>query len=125
MIPDAPPALAVLLQRKEFLNIAQNGKKWVTPGLIVQMGPARKTDDFPPLRYGLTASSKIGNAVIRNRARRRMRALAQEILPLHAKPGHDYVLIARVTTVSRPFKDIRQDFMLALWKLKEGHGQTK
>lgn len=68
------------------------------------------------VRYGLTASGKIGNAVKRNKARRRMRALAVEILP-QAKSGHDYVLIARVTTGTRKFEDLRQDLMTALKKL--------
>ncbi len=51
-----------------------------------------------PIRYGLTASRKVGNAVTRNRARRRLRVLAHDILPRHAAPGYDYVLIARAAT---------------------------
>ncbi|NTU76644.1 MAG: ribonuclease P protein component, partial [Alphaproteobacteria bacterium] len=56
-------------------------------------------------------------AVERNRARRRLRALAQEILALHAKKEHDYVLIARPATVTRPFTDLRRDLETALKKM--------
>ena len=68
-------------------------------------------------RYGLTASGKVGPAVVRNRARRRLRALVMEILPRHAAFGRDYVVIARATTMSRDFTDLRQDLVTALKKL--------
>jgi ribonuclease P protein component len=110
-------SLTVLRRRAEFVALAKEGKKWVTPGLIVQAGTTPKTETGSAIRYGLTASSKIGNAVIRNRARRRMRALANEILPLHAEAGRDYVLIARATTPSRDFAELRQDLTTALHKL--------
>ena len=78
---------------------------------------ARRSDDVPSVRYGLTASSKIGGAVVRNKARRRLRALATSILPLHAAQGRDYVLIARAQTPGRGFEDLRQDLIAALKKL--------
>jgi ribonuclease P protein component len=114
-------SLTVLRRRAEFLALAKEGRKWVTPGLIVQAGPTPKTETASAIRYGLTASSKIGNAVKRNRARRRMRALANEILPIHAVTGHDYVLIARAVTPARPFADLRQDLVTALRKLEVWH----
>lgn len=98
--------------------MAQTGKKWVAPGLILQLGAA-KTD--PSLRYGLTATTKIGNAVVRNRARRRLRALAFELLPAHASPQHDYVLIARATTITRDYGELRKDLTTALKKLGVWH----
>lgn len=112
-------SLHVLRQRKEFLAVAAQGKKWVSPGVIVQLSAPGASPSV--IRYGLTASSKIGNAVKRNRARRRLRALACEILPLHAAPGHDYVLIARAATIKRPFADLRADLMSALKKLEAWH----
>jgi ribonuclease P protein component len=113
---DAPKPLTVLRKRDEFLALAKLGKKWVAPGLILQTGAVR-TNEMPGIRYGLTASGKIGPAVIRNRAKRRLRALAVEILPPHAETGRDYVLIARAATVTRDFADLRQDLTTALQKL--------
>lgn len=95
--------------------MAQTGRKWVAPGLILQTGEAEKSGSTQ-LRYGLTASRKIGNAVTRNRARRRLRTLAQEVLPLHAAPN-DYVLIARATSPTRDFDALRKDLLTALQKL--------
>lgn len=66
------------------------------------------------LRIGFTASKKIGNAVARNRAKRRLRAAAQELLPLLGRERHDYVLVARGTTVARPFADLLSDITTAL-----------
>ncbi len=110
--------LSVLRRRAEFLAVAGSGKKWVTPGLIIQMGLPRKAEDkiVSGVRYGLTASSKIGNAVVRNRARRRLRALATELLP-NTSPDRDYVLIARNVTATRDFAVLRQDLLTALKKL--------
>ena len=67
---------------------------------------------------GFTASRKVGNAVARNRARRRLKALVSEILPLHAMAGHDYVLVARQATPARDFAALRRDLEAALKKLK-------
>ena len=67
----------------------------------------RRDDEAP--RLGLTATRKIGNAVTRNRARRRMRAAASQRLSLRARPGHDYVLIARHNTASRPWQGLVDD----------------
>jgi len=66
------------------------------------------------LRIGFTASKKIGNAVARNRAKRKLRAAAQELLPLLGRPGHDYVLVARGTAVARPFAALLSDITTAL-----------
>lgn len=70
-----------------------------------------------PIRVGFTTSRKVGNAVARNRARRRLRALAAQLLPRAGVPGHDYVLIGRRATVSRPFEALRGDLEAALTKL--------
>jgi len=66
------------------------------------------------LRVGFTASKKIGNAVARNRAKRRLRAAASQLLPLLGRGGHDYVLVARGTTVARPFPALLSDITTAL-----------
>lgn len=99
------------------------------PGLILQ-ARARdaRADPEPRQRLGLTASRKVGGAVTRNRARRRLRALAAEVLPSRAAVGHDYVLIARATTATRPWAVLRDDLLRALKRLKlergSGQGET-
>ena len=70
------------------------------------------------LRIGFTASRKVGNAVKRNRARRRLKAVAAEILPRHGLPGFDLVAIARPATVDRPYRDLVNDFTAALKRLR-------
>ncbi len=72
---------------------------------------------LPGIRVGFTCSKKVGNAVARNRARRRLREAAERILPLHAQPGMDYVLIGRTESVGRPFHLLLQDLTQALKRL--------
>ena len=109
------PKLQILRKRAEFLAVAASGKKWVAPSFILQIGAAREATTS--IRYGLTATKKIGNAVIRNRARRRLRALAAELLP-HASPDHDYVLIARDGAVTAAFDVMRQDMIKGMKRMK-------
>jgi len=66
------------------------------------------------LRIGFTASKKIGNSVARNRAKRRLRAAASQVLPLLGRDGHDYVLVARRTCVARSFPALLSDITTAL-----------
>ena len=112
------PDFLVLRKRADFLAAAQSGKKWVAPSLILQLNKAPQGNPGAlVLRYGLTASSKIGNAVIRNRARRRLRALATLILKAKAAKGYDYVLIARAGIEKREHADLVRDLTTALKKL--------
>jgi ribonuclease P protein component len=71
-----------------------------------------------PLRVGFTASRKVGNAVKRNRARRRLRAVASAVLERHAEPGMDFVLIARPATVERDYQALVGDLVAGLKRLK-------
>ncbi len=75
------------------------------------------TEIADQLRLGVTATRKIGNAVARNRARRRLRAAAREVLPALAMPGFDYVLIARQATLQRPFVQLVADVRSGLQRL--------
>ena len=88
--------------RQDFLQARNQGKKAFSRGLVIQA--TRRDSDI--WRVGLTASRKIGNAVCRNRVRRRMRALARQHLATIARPGVDYVLIARHDTVSCEWQDL-------------------
>ncbi len=116
------PSVAHLKRRVEFLRVSGTKRKWVAPGLILQVRPHKAGDRFPgeapPIRVGFTVSRKVGNAVTRNRARRRLRALAEEILPIHANPGHDFVVIGRAASVNRPFPALADDLKTALKRLK-------
>lgn len=126
------PQLGRLLKRAEFLRVARAGRKWVTGGLILQAlerpsGEASGSDRQgpAPLRYGLTASRKVGNAVTRNRARRRLRALSQEILPQRGRPGTDYVLIARRETPTRAYRSLVADLESALERIESAGRQGR
>lgn len=70
------------------------------------------------LRFGITASRRVGNAVARNRVRRRLRAAAESVLPKRAKPGYDYVLIGRAATLQRPWLALLADLTEALRRLR-------
>lgn len=109
--------LTVLKQRREFLAVAASGRKCGTRGLVMQIRAHGAGEMACGLRYGLTASKRVGNAVQRNRAKRRLRAVAIALLPLCARPDHDYVLIARPETITRPFTDLQGDLRYALRKL--------
>jgi ribonuclease P protein component len=114
-LPVAGQKLEIIRKRAEFLAVAASGKRWVASGFILQI-----SDPHPPtltVRFGLTASKKIGNAVTRNRARRRLRALAAEIMP-HAASIHDYVFVARLTTPDCLYDSLRQDLIKGLQRMK-------
>ena len=102
----------VLKKRPDFLRAAR-AQKVVTPGFILQI--RNRGDEDPKVRVGFTCSKKVGNAVARNRAKRRLREVARAVLPTHATPGHDYVLIGRAgKTADRLFADLLNDLRSAL-----------
>ena len=111
--------------RARFLAARSNGKKALSRGLVIQ-AIQNETSQW---RIGLTATKKIGNAVTRNRARRRMRALARSYLGPLAQPGTDYVLIARHDTVNADWQDMAKGLQKAIRYLhrsinRSGTGQT-
>jgi len=125
--PASPGAIPRLKRRAEFLRVAGAGRKFVAPGLILQVlrrdpaglaaSQAGGLPDADGKRVGYTASRKVGIAVARNRARRRLRAAVAEIMPGHAAPGHDYVLVARAATLKRPYSALVEDLKTALRRL--------
>jgi ribonuclease P protein component len=102
-----------LRRRSEFLVVAAKGRKSAMPGVVVQ---ALAVPDQPRARLGFTCSRKVGNAVARNRARRRLREAARRVLP-PALAGWDLVLIGRPATVERPFPALVEDLSAAIRRL--------
>lgn len=96
------PKLQSMPARRDFLHARDQGQKALARGLVIQA----TMNDLDIWRLGLTASRKIGNAVCRNGARRRMRALARQHLAQFARPGVDYVLIARHDTLYCDWQDL-------------------
>ena len=106
--------LARLKRRAEFLRVAAANRKWATPGLVLQ---AAERAEGGEARVGFTVSRKVGDAVRRNRARRRLRAAADRLLPTCAAAGRDYVIIGRPATLDRPFDALLGDLEQALTRL--------
>lgn len=104
-------AVRRLKRRPEFLQVASQGQKAAMPGLVLQ---AHARGDVDPLRVGFTASRKVGGAVQRNRAKRRLRAAVDQVLAAKGRDGRDYVVIARAETVKRPFQLLIDDLGRAL-----------
>ena len=112
---ETPPLLMDRLRKRADFLRAARGIRRVTAGVTLEVCPTPPAWAKPDhLRLGFTASRKIGMAVDRNRARRRLRAAAALTLPLYALPGNDYVLVARRGTLGRPFEGLLADLEAAL-----------
>ena len=118
---DAAPAIARLTKRSEFLACAQ-APSFAKGAVVVQARP--REDDTALIRVGFTATKRIGGAVERNRAKRRMREAARAILPEFAAPGVDYVIIARGGVLKRPWPRLLDDVKSALIRLAADRAAT-
>ena len=112
----APPP--TLKRRRDFLACAR-GRRWTAPGLVLQAGRRGEAEAAGAgIRVGYTCSKKLGGAVARNRAKRRLRAAAAEVLPDRGIAGWDYVLVGRPeATVARPFAELLEDLRAALGRV--------
>ena len=103
-----------ILKRADYLTVQNHGKKWVSHGLMLQV----KGNDFDYSRAGFTVTKRTEKkAVGRNRIKRRLRAVAADILPLYAKKSHDYILVGRAETAKRPYQTLCQDLKWCLKKM--------
>ncbi|HEY4077068.1 MAG TPA: ribonuclease P protein component [Rhizomicrobium sp.] len=102
-----------LKKRADFLRAAR-GIRRVEGAVTLETCATPDEASSPGARIGFTASKKIGNAVARNRAKRRLRAAASQLVPLLGRGGHDYVLVARGSAVARPFPALLSDIVTAL-----------
>ncbi|MGE3336756.1 MAG: ribonuclease P protein component [Alphaproteobacteria bacterium] len=108
-----------LRRRADFLRVAAGRRKVAVPGLVLQAAarPDGLPASEPAIRVGFTASRKVGGAVARNRARRRLRAAVRDVLPDAGRAGTDYVVIARAGTAARPYAALVDDLRAAIARL--------
>ncbi len=107
-----------LQKRSDFLAVGARNQKWVSKGFILLAAP----NDLGVRRFGITATKKLEKtAVGRNRMKRRLRAVACDILPKYGKDGVDYVLIARGEAATRDYDDMKRDLIWCLGKLGYAH----
>jgi ribonuclease P protein component len=112
--PATPTAIERMKRRAEFLAAAR-GASCARGAVVVQA--LDRSRQRAAIRAGFTATRKIGGAVVRNRAKRRLREAARLVLPLHGKAGFDYVFVARGGTASRPWARLLDDVENALISL--------
>ncbi|MBA3811186.1 MAG: ribonuclease P protein component [Caulobacteraceae bacterium] len=108
------PAIERLRKRPDFLAAAK-GRVRASGALVAQARD--RGDGSAMIRIGFTATKRIGGAVERNRAKRRLREAARIVAPLHARAGHDYVFIARGGTAAQPWGRLLDDMKSALIRL--------
>ena len=113
------PKLERLTRRPQFLAVAQ-GRAAARGAVVIQARPRVDEEVSAPIRVGFTATRKIGGAVVRNRAKRRMREAARALLPLHGVVGCDYVFVARAGAPTRPWERLLDDVKSALISLAAG-----
>ena len=103
------------------MRVAAKGRKWVTPGFILQVHShnfeEREIAPHENIRIGYSVSKKVGGAVVRNRVKRRLRALVAKVISSYARANRDYVLIGRKNAFDRPFDFMVSDMNWALRKL--------
>ena len=122
--PDTLTKIERLKKRRQFLAAAK-GRSAARGAVLIQGLPRPLEnggeENAPgPIGVGFTATKKLGGAVVRNRAKRRLREAARQLLPLHGRPGHDYVLIARSGAATRPWARLLDDVETALISLAAG-----
>ncbi|MCI5049283.1 MAG: ribonuclease P protein component [Rickettsiales bacterium] len=108
-----------IIKRSDFVRAARNGASFRTRSLVLQVfhpspQDAELSGDILCCRAGFTVTKKVGNAVVRNRIKRRFRALAADMLPELGRNGSDYVLIGRKAALTTPYDELKVEFMRAI-----------
>lgn len=119
---DAVRNLSRLKDQAAFDSLRKTKTRWVSQGFALQVIP--RTHLSPPAKAGfcvITSKKTAKLATDRNKMRRRLRAVAYEILPVHAKPDMEYMLVARNGALTRPMDDLRKDLLWCLKKLDLVH----
>ncbi|MDE3078909.1 MAG: ribonuclease P protein component [Paracoccaceae bacterium] len=112
--PAASSCLTILQKRADFLRAA-SARRQATAGFLLQARKRGNDEQAGGIRVGFTCSKKVGNAVARNRAKRRLRALAREVIPAKGRTGWDYVLVGRPgVTADRPYALLLADLDAAM-----------
>jgi ribonuclease P protein component len=112
-------SLKTLKKRSEFLRV-RSGRRWSNSAFVLEARSRPEGAAGPAgARFGFTVSKKIGSAVVRNRVRRRLRALAAALDPGQVRQGYDYVLIARPGAVERAYRDLKADLEQALARVHQ------
>ena len=109
--------MKVLTRRSDFLA-ANRGLRIARPGFVL----LTRANGGAGKRYGITVTKRIGNAVVRNRMKRRFRELLWDALPLEGLAGHDHILIGREGGVERDFGKLREELSMALQRAAQGKG---
>ncbi|MFM9978774.1 MAG: ribonuclease P protein component [Sphingomonadaceae bacterium] len=102
-----------MAKRRDFLA-ANSARRAGTPGFVLLVRD--RCDGDPAKRLGITVTKKIGNAVVRNRMKRRFRALGREVIAPNGAAGSDHVLIGRSDGIERPYASLRDELLRALAK---------
>ncbi len=105
--------LKTIKKRIDFIKISKKGKKIFTKGFILQKYK-RKIDDKIEnniVRIGFTVTKKIGNAVVRNKVKRRFRAITKELLNNYLKKNYDYIIIAKKNSITMDYKELKNDLI--------------
>jgi ribonuclease P protein component len=114
--PQKAQRLVTISKRADFLA-ANAGLRAPTPGFILLVRDRKDSD--PSMRVGFTVTKKIGGAVVRNRMKRRFRALAREVVPTSGFPGADHVMIGRAKGIERDYASLRNELAGALKRLRK------
>ena len=121
------PRLVHLKKRGEFLRVASTRRKFVTPSLILQARPHNKSEvgEAAPMRVGFTVSRRVGNAVVRNRVRRRLCAVAEAVMPEFAAANIDFVIIGRPAARDQKFASLTGHLKSALAQYEKQNKNQK